>query len=103
MEANEDVHGEAKHNADAGGNDTNNTTSIKGDGSANGTGSNAVASNESMASSSDNNICRDYMRNVCTRGRKCKYNHPEKEESNAAATLLQDSIVFCHDFQNRND
>merc|ERR1712223_1855657 len=55
------------------------------------------------ASSSDNNICRDYMRNVCTRGRKCKYNHPEKEESNAAATLLQDSIVFCHDFQNRND
>ena len=99
MEANEDVHGDAKHNAEAGGNDSKNTTSKNGDGSANGVGSNAVAS----ASSSDNNICRDYMRNVCTRGRKCKYNHPEKEESNAAATLLQDSIVFCHDFQNRND
>lgn len=43
------------------------------------------------------------MRNVCTRGKKCKYTHPETKESNAAAALLQDSIVFCHDFQNRND
>lgn len=103
MDANEDVHTDSLHNTEAGGNDSNNPTSNNGDKSANGAGPKSSGSKDTMASSSDNNICRDYMRNVCTRGKKCKYNHPEKEESSAAATLLQDSIVFCHDFQNRND
>jgi len=111
MEANEDVHG---GNTEAG--DSNNPNmSNSGDKAANGGSMNPGGGpggmkpgqnnhNDPMgASSTDANICRDYMRNVCTRGKKCKYNHPEKEESNAAATLLQDSIVFCHDFQNRND
>merc|ERR1712066_570365 len=55
--------------------------------------------------SDDSSVCRDFMRNVCTRGKKCKYAHPEgkNEAGGAAAALLQDSIVFCHDFQNRND
>ena len=35
-------------------------------------------------------VCRDFMRNVCTRGKRCKYAHPEsKGETNNAATLLQ--------------
>ena len=35
-------------------------------------------------------VCRDYMRNVCTRGKKCKYSHPEsKGDTNNAAALLQ--------------
>ena len=37
----------------------------------------------------DVSICRDYMRNVCTRGKKCKYSHPEgKNEGGAAASAL---------------
>ena len=39
----------------------------------------------------ENSICRDYMRNVCTRGKKCKYAHPESkgDTGGAAAALLQ--------------
>ena len=83
----------------------NNTHSNNGESSANGQGSNppnAGGSGSSQGEEQDS-VCRDFMRNVCTRGKKCKYFHPETKESNAAASLLQDSIVFCHDFQNRND
>jgi len=102
MDANEDVHTDSS--ASASGKDSNNPASSNGDKSANGAGPKSSGSKDAMASSSGgDNVCRDYMRNVCTRGKKCKYNHPEKEETSAASTLLQDSIVFCHDFQNRND
>jgi len=103
MDANEDVHTDLLHNSEASGKDSNKPISSNGDKSLNGPGPKSSGSKDAMASSSDNNVCRDYMRNVCTRGKKCKYTHPEKEESSAASTLLQDSIVFCHDFQNRND
>lgn len=33
------------------------------------------------------NVCRDFVRNVCTRGSSCKYTHPLK-------------YVFCWDYQN---
>ena len=98
MDANEDV-----HISEAGGQDSKKSVSSNGEKSSNGPGPKSSGSKDASASSSDNNVCRDYMRNVCTRGKKCKYNHPEKEDSSAASTLLQDSIVFCHDFQNRND
>lgn len=44
-------------------------------------------------------ICRDFLRNVCRRGERCKYKHPvemEKKEKEG----LQDKMMFCHDFQN---
>ena len=32
--------------------------------------------------SNDDRVCRDYLRNVCRRGKRCKYMHPnEKEDS----------------------
>jgi len=98
MDANEDG-----HTSEAGGQDSKKSVSSNGEKLSNGPGPKSSGSKDASASSSDNNVCRDYMRNVCTRGKKCKYNHPEKEDSSAASTLLQDSIVFCHDFQNRND
>jgi len=44
-------------------------------------------------------VCRDFQRNVCRRGDRCKYKHPvdmEKKEKEG----LQDKMMFCHDFQN---
>lgn len=67
-------------------------------------GSSNLESSTNATNGDKESICRDFMRNVCTRGKRCKYSHPEsKGETNNAAALLQDSIVFCHDFQNRND
>lgn len=47
---------------------------------------------------SKENICRDFLRNVCKRGKFCKFKHPEKEEAEA---LGKKELVFCHDFQNK--
>ncbi|XP_055948790.1 zinc finger CCCH domain-containing protein 10-like [Argiope bruennichi] len=49
-------------------------------------------------SNSKDNICRDFLRNVCKRGKLCKFKHPEGYEAEA---LGKKDIVFCHDFQNK--
>ena len=43
-------------------------------------------------------ICRDYLRNVCKRGSRCKYRHPSLEESKNLGRQVK--YTFCHDFQN---
>ncbi|KAK6627270.1 hypothetical protein RUM44_009747 [Polyplax serrata] len=58
-------------------------------------------------SNQDDDICRDYMRNVCSRGRKCRFKHPNKSQPHfpgdvdstkeERAKLVR---MFCHDFQN---
>ena len=47
---------------------------------------------------SENPICLDYMRNVCTRGKKCKYTHPESkgDTGGAAAALPQVCNINFH-------
>ncbi|ESP01554.1 hypothetical protein LOTGIDRAFT_200237, partial [Lottia gigantea] len=45
----------------------------------------------------DYDVCRDFLRNVCKRGRKCKYRHPSNGEQRESANQ---KIVFCHDYQN---
>ncbi|KAK6165761.1 zinc finger CCCH domain-containing protein 10 [Patella vulgata] len=45
----------------------------------------------------DYDICRDFLRNVCKRGRRCKYRHPSSNESRDSSGQ---KIVFCHDYQN---
>jgi len=47
-------------------------------------------------------ICRDFLRNVCERGQKCKFHHPDPSDNInfKAEASLQDKILFCHDFQN---
>lgn len=47
----------------------------------------------------EDNVCRDFLRNVCRRGERCKYVHPESREKNEK-DQLQDRMMFCHDFQN---
>lgn len=44
------------------------------------------------------NICRDFLRNVCNRGSSCKFRHPDGEEAKA---LGKKELIFCHDFQNK--
>lgn len=54
----------------------------------------------------DDDICRDYMRNVCSRGRKCRFKHPNKTQptftGDAESTKEERAKLvrmFCHDFQ----
>lgn len=44
--------------------------------------------------SSPYRVCRDFLRNVCHRGKRCKYLHERSEDSPI------DEYTFCHDFQN---
>lgn len=43
-------------------------------------------------------ICRDYLRNVCKRGKRCKYRHPHPNEARELGRKHE--YTFCHDFQN---
>jgi hypothetical protein len=40
----------------------------------------------------------DYLRNVCKRGRRCKYRHPNPDEARNLGR--KQDITICHDFQN---
>lgn len=44
-------------------------------------------------------VCRDFLRNVCRRGKACRFKHPDLSETEALGR--KDTYVFCHDFQNR--
>ncbi|KAM7301425.1 hypothetical protein ISCGN_016944 [Ixodes scapularis] len=44
------------------------------------------------------NICRDFLRKVCHRGSRCKFVHPDGQETEEARPSADP--VFCHDFQN---
>lgn len=49
----------------------------------------------------EEDICRDYLRNMCTRGSRCKYKHPESRKAVPQLRQMSSSgLVFCHDFQN---
>ncbi|KAI1278774.1 Zinc finger CCCH domain-containing protein 10 [Halotydeus destructor] len=47
----------------------------------------------------DDNVCRDFLRNVCRRGNVCRYRHPDVGEAEELGKKIE--YVFCHDFQNR--
>ncbi|XP_043245649.1 zinc finger CCCH domain-containing protein 10-like [Amphibalanus amphitrite] len=47
----------------------------------------------------DQLVCRDFLRNVCRRGRRCKFPHPE-EEVVAPPPARPELVTFCHDYQN---
>jgi len=53
---------------------------------------------------SQDGVCRDYLRNVCRRGDRCRFLHPADPTSARRDVIAQQSsrrgVVFCHDFQN---
>lgn len=44
-------------------------------------------------------ICKDFVRNVCNRGNKCKFFHPPND--GAESRPKPQEFEFCHDYQNR--
>lgn len=54
--------------------------------------------NENDANGNANDICRDFLRNVCKRGKRCKYRHPNTDE--AKDLRRTQDYTFCHDYQN---
>ncbi|XP_014477188.1 PREDICTED: zinc finger CCCH domain-containing protein 10-like [Dinoponera quadriceps] len=50
--------------------------------------------NAADTSESASRICRDFLRNVCHRGKRCKYLHERSEDDPV------EEYTFCHDFQN---
>lgn len=54
-------------------------------------------------------VCRDFLRNVCRRGKRCKYRHRSGEDGGGGSqsngvhdmgTTSKPEPTFCHDFQN---
>uniref|UniRef100_A0A914W6J4 C3H1-type domain-containing protein n=1 Tax=Plectus sambesii TaxID=2011161 RepID=A0A914W6J4_9BILA len=42
-------------------------------------------------------ICRDFLKNICNRGSRCKYYHPTEVQHDQQ----QEDVKFCIDYQNR--
>lgn len=53
-----------------------------------------VMAGGSNGSNESNLVCRDFLRNVCHRGKRCKYLHERSEDD------PNEEYTFCHDFQN---
>lgn len=51
-------------------------------------------------SGEDDNICRDFLRNVCRRGKRCKFKHPEETDPGPPNKPVKIDLTFCHDYQN---
>lgn len=47
-------------------------------------------------------ICRDFLRNNCSRGNRCRYRHPNDADNGSGNGGRQSGgdLEFCHDFQN---
>ncbi|XP_069761837.1 zinc finger CCCH domain-containing protein 10-like [Narcine bancroftii] len=60
---------------------------------------NLVNNSKYEASKNKRNVCRDFLRNVCTRGKNCRYFHPDNIEAYDVGEMRHDSI-FCQYFQN---
>lgn len=49
----------------------------------------------STSGKNENDVCRDYLNNICNRGEKCRFYHPPNEEGKPPG----DTYNFCIDFQ----
>ncbi|KAI1891102.1 hypothetical protein AGOR_G00160490 [Albula goreensis] len=45
-------------------------------------------------------ICRDFLRNVCKRGKRCRFRHPDFNEVPDLG-VQKNEFIFCHDHQNK--
>ncbi|CAI5446183.1 unnamed protein product [Caenorhabditis angaria] len=46
-------------------------------------------------------VCRDFLKNICNRGSRCKFFHPPDHKPSAAAPTNDNEYNFCIDYQNR--
>ncbi|XP_063808698.1 zinc finger CCCH domain-containing protein 10 [Pseudophryne corroboree] len=61
---------------------------------------NGGGSGSEEAASTVDYVCRDYLRNVCKRGKRCRFKHPESNDVSDLG-VQKNEFVFCHDFQNK--
>ncbi|XP_075055669.1 zinc finger CCCH domain-containing protein 10 [Mixophyes fleayi] len=52
------------------------------------------------AASTVDYVCRDFLRNVCKRGKRCRFKHPDSNEVPDLG-VQKNEFVFCHDYQNK--
>uniref|UniRef100_A0A8C6SR99 Zinc finger CCCH domain-containing protein 10 n=1 Tax=Neogobius melanostomus TaxID=47308 RepID=A0A8C6SR99_9GOBI len=45
-------------------------------------------------------VCRDFLRNVCKRGKRCRFRHPEINNVPDLG-VQKNEFIFCHDHQNK--
>ncbi|XP_023687152.1 zinc finger CCCH domain-containing protein 10 [Paramormyrops kingsleyae] len=45
-------------------------------------------------------VCRDFLRNVCKRGKRCRFRHPDFSEVPDLG-VQKNEFIFCHDHQNK--
>ncbi|XP_077153652.1 zinc finger CCCH domain-containing protein 10 [Ranitomeya variabilis] len=60
----------------------------------------SAGSGSEDASSAVDFVCRDFLRNVCKRGKRCRFKHPDTEDVPDLG-VQKNEFVFCHDFQNK--
>uniref|UniRef100_UPI00398EC4DB zinc finger CCCH domain-containing protein 10-like n=1 Tax=Pristiophorus japonicus TaxID=55135 RepID=UPI00398EC4DB len=61
----------------------------------------AFTSGGDTAGHSATNVCRDFLRNVCKRGKRCKYQHPELGEPGSEELPAgRGEVPVCRDHQN---
>ncbi|XP_067871512.1 zinc finger CCCH domain-containing protein 10-like [Heterodontus francisci] len=67
---------------------------------------NVFNSSTDKAGHSSSDICRDFMRNVCKRGKRCKFHHPEVSEASELGALSEEmpvgkgEVPVCRDHLN---
>lgn len=66
---------------------------------ANGASSSSSGGEDASAATVDF-VCRDYLRNVCKRGKRCRFKHPDSNDVSDLG-VQKNEFVFCHDFQNK--
>jgi len=77
-----------------------NGTGSSGGGPGGGGSEEASGTGAGSGGASSDAICRDFLRNVCKRGKRCRYRHPDMSEvSNLGVS--KNEFIFCHDFQNK--
>ncbi|NXU60085.1 ZC3HA protein, partial [Turnix velox] len=55
---------------------------------------------DEVGANTDDDICRDFLRNVCKRGKRCRFRHPAISEVTNLG-VRKNEFIFCHDFQNK--
>ncbi|XP_066521211.1 zinc finger CCCH domain-containing protein 10 [Hoplias malabaricus] len=68
-------------------------------------GSGALGNGHSLSFGSGSNpaldgVCRDFLRNVCKRGKRCRFRHPDFNDVPDLGAQ-KNEFIFCHDHQNR--
>ncbi|CAL8335867.1 unnamed protein product [Lota lota] len=69
-------------------------------GNGNGCGNGGAGASGAAAGLAVDGVCRDFVRNVCKRGKRCRFRHPDFNEVSDLG-VQKNEFIFCHDHQNK--